>query len=171
MPHWCILATRELSRLRVTRQHVWLVSKHNTLAQFWCDVSPPSTTLAQHHTNIGWTSHVCWLIVFFYRTPVSWLLWCSDPFSVEVWICTIVADTIYRFQGLGLMHQLWQQIGRNDPRNQNHWIIWSPSFLTVNHSASQTNILDWNIFLGLNCRSSRNSTLDFICVYGKPINL
>ena len=35
-------------------------SKHETFSQCWFDVGPSSSTLAQHCTNIGWTSHVSW---------------------------------------------------------------------------------------------------------------
>ena len=32
-------------------------SQHKTLNQYWCDVGTPSTTLDQHHTNIGSICH------------------------------------------------------------------------------------------------------------------
>ena len=43
-------------------------SKHETLNQCWFNVGPPSTTSAQHWTNIGLMSHVCWVC----RILASW---------------------------------------------------------------------------------------------------
>ena len=39
---------------------LWDPSKHETFTQCWYNVGPSSTTLAQHCTNIGSTSCVCW---------------------------------------------------------------------------------------------------------------
>ena len=38
-------------------------SEHQKLTQSWFNISPPSTTLGQHETNIGSTSHVCWVCI------------------------------------------------------------------------------------------------------------
>ena len=40
----------------------WVASKHDTSTQYWTNVGPPSTTLAQHWSNIGWMYRVCWVI-------------------------------------------------------------------------------------------------------------
>ena len=41
-------------------------SKHETLTQCWYNVDPPSATLAQHCTNIGFMSRVCWYVTSTY---------------------------------------------------------------------------------------------------------
>ena len=40
-------------------------SQHETFTQCWYNVGPSSETLAQHCTNIGWTSRVCWAARYF----------------------------------------------------------------------------------------------------------
>ena len=37
------------------------MSDNESFTQCWYDVVPPSATLAQHHTNIGPASDVCWV--------------------------------------------------------------------------------------------------------------
>ena len=41
-----------------------ICTQHQILAQLWCDVGPPSVTLAQHHIIIASMSLVCWDGIF-----------------------------------------------------------------------------------------------------------
>ena len=48
---------------------IYLPSRHKALAQCCADVSPLSTTLAQHEPNIGTTTRVCWTADFICDVP------------------------------------------------------------------------------------------------------
>ena len=40
--------------------HIYYPSKQDTTTECLTNVGPPSTTLAQHWSNIGWLCRVCW---------------------------------------------------------------------------------------------------------------
>ena len=53
----------------------WIIpNKRETFTQYRYNVGPPSATLAQHCTNIGWTSRVCWVVLLQNqgRSPPLW---------------------------------------------------------------------------------------------------
>ena len=47
------------------------LSKHETSTQCWTNIGPPSTTLAQHWSNIGSMSRACWDIPWFGNQKVE----------------------------------------------------------------------------------------------------
>ena len=49
-------------------------NKHDTLKQYWFNVGPPSTTLAQHETDIVTMCRVCWVDLRSQLTDLP-LLW------------------------------------------------------------------------------------------------
>ena len=73
-------------------------SKHETLAQFFLNVGPPSATLAQHLKNIGLIFRVFWVI------PSATDTCKAKRVKVEIAISTNPKPTIYRtlYENTGL---------------------------------------------------------------------
>ena len=59
------IQTVSVSRDYVDKHHETTTSEHKTLNQSCFNVVTTSVTLAQHYSNIGSTSPVCWLLCSF----------------------------------------------------------------------------------------------------------
>ena len=52
-------------------QAACIANKHDTSTQCLTNVGPPSTTLAQHWSNIGWMSRIYWVLTDWLATPAA----------------------------------------------------------------------------------------------------
>ena len=55
-----IVACVTFIRAKGSVTEVTYPGKHETFNQCWFNIGPPSQTVEQHWTSIGWTSCVCW---------------------------------------------------------------------------------------------------------------
>ena len=76
-----------------------LPSKHESSTRCWTNVGPTSTTLAQHWSNIGWMSRVCWVGPLFnphYAEIFLYKPWRPEGFSqfvVNIKLCPFHLNT------------------------------------------------------------------------------